>query len=436
MAYFSGREFYFHEEDKNLLIKACVYGLIAIICFVYKLVRYYKEPEKENKIDKLPIEAIFLLTFLIFLLENTLIRGSYYFVLGILIVFYVIDALLILTILKTIIKRIKNKTIKESFAVRKILIHIKSIYKMTALLIIIFLINILIIQDSKLIFVAIPIDIVCILYGVKIVREYQKICNVIKEIREGNFNKKIDKTCILFQNLAGDINQIGEGLQKAMEEKLKSERLKTDLITNVSHDLKTPLTSIMNYISLIKKEEIENKNVNKYVKVLEEKSVKLKNLTDDLVEISKISSGNESVKKEQLNISEMILQANGEFAEKFASKNLEIISKISSPQIQILIDGKKMGRVLENLYQNVYKYALENTRVYVNLIEEENTVKYSISNISREPLNIQPDELKERFVRGDTSRNTEGSGLRIIYCRRINKTPGRYFYNPYRRGLI
>ena len=361
MAYFSGREFYFHEEDKNLLIKACVYALIAIICFVYKLVRYYKEPEKENKIDKLPIEAIFLLTFLIFLLENTLIRGSYYFVLGILIVFYVIDALLILTILKTIIKRIKNKTIKESFAVRKILIHIKSIYKMTALLIIIFLINILIIQDSKLIFVAIPIDIVCILYGVKIVREYQKICNVIKEIREGNFNKKIDKTCILFQNLAGDINQIGEGLQKAMEEKLKSERLKTDLITNVSHDLKTPLTSIMNYISLIKKEEIENKNVNKYVKVLEEKSVKLKNLTDDLVEISKISSGNESVKKEQLNISEMILQANGEFAEKFASKNLEIISKISSPQIQILIDGKKMGRVLENLYQNVYKSVLENT---------------------------------------------------------------------------
>ena len=146
-----------------------------------------------------------------------------------------------------------------------------------------------------------------------------------------------------------DINNIKKGIENAVNEKVKSERLKTDLITNVSHDLKTPLTSIINYANLLKKENIENENAQKYIEILENKSKKLKNLTEDLIEASKISSGNETVNLQKLNFAEMILQANGEFAEKYESKDLKLISKIEKEEIFAQLDSKKMWRVLKNI---------------------------------------------------------------------------------------
>jgi len=225
------------------------------------------------------------------------------------------------------------------------------------------------------------------------------------------------------QELGKNINNLKQGMKKAVEESMKAERLKTDLITNVSHDLKTPLTSIINYTDLLKKEKIENENAQKYIEILEEKSKKLKNLTEDLIEASKISSGNETVNLEKLDLKEMVLQANGEFAEKFETKNLDVISNLPQEAVIMDLDGKKMWRVLENLYQNVYKYSLENTRVYVDLAVHDNIV-FTIKNISKEKLNISPDELMERFIRGDSSRHTGGNGLGLSIAKDLSKLNG------------
>ena len=213
------------------------------------------------------------------------------------------------------------------------------------------------------------------------------------------------------KNMVQDINNIKKGIENAVNEKVKSERLKTDLITNVSHDLKTPLTSIINYANLLKKENIENENAQKYIEILENKSKKLKNLTEDLIEASKISSGNETVNLQKLNFTEMILQANGEFAEKYESKDLKLISKIEKEEIFAQLDSKKMWRVLENIYNNAYKHSLEGTRIYVN-VEQNDKIVFTMKNISKEELNITPEELMERFVRGDKSRTSGGNGLR------------------------
>ena len=225
------------------------------------------------------------------------------------------------------------------------------------------------------------------------------------------------------QELGKNINNIKQGMKKAVEESMKAERLKTDLITNVSHDLKTPLTSIINYTDLLKKEKIENENAKKYIDILEKKSKKLKILTEDLIEVSKISSGNEKATLEKIDFKELVLQANGEFAEKFEEKNLEVISNLPKEAVIVDLDGKKMWRVLENLYQNVYKYSLENTRVYVDLIVNDHIV-FTIKNISKEKLNISPDELMERFIRGDSSRHTGGNGLGLSIAKDLSKLNG------------
>ena len=171
------------------------------------------------------------------------------------------------------------------------------------------------------------------------------------------------------------------------------------------------LTSIINYANLLKKENIENENAQKYIEILENKSKKLKNLTEDLIEASKISSGNETVNLQKLNFAEMILQANGEFAEKYESKDLKLISKIEKEGISAQLDSKKMWRVLENIYNNAYKHSLEGTRIYVN-VEQNDKIVFTMKNISKEELNITPEELMERFVRGDKSRTSGGNGLR------------------------
>ena len=245
-------------------------------------------------------------------------------------------------------------------------------------------------------------------------RQKIEIIEITKKLQENmkqDNEMKIETQNKWLRPLVDNINALQSKVQTSIEEKLKSERLKTDLITNVSHDLKTPLTSIINYTDLLKKEKIENENAKKYIHILEEKTKKLKNLTEDLIEASKISSGNETIHLEKLDFKEMILQANGEFAEKLEQRKLELISNLSEENVIVPLDGKKMWRVLENLYQNVAKYSLENTRVYVELEKKNQEIVFSMKNISKEKLNISPEELMERFVRGDKSRSTSGSGL-------------------------
>lgn len=320
------------------------------------------------------------------------------------------------------VRNIKQAKAQNEKAVTNFIEKIKENYKLIIIVVVVTIIAMgiisaitlhygIVIYDVKIKPLAILIYAAIVIIFLKNVSEYNRIEKEIRNIVSGEYQSEIKTDNKYLKNMVQDINNIKKGMENAVNEKVKSERLKTDLITNVSHDLKTPLTSIINYANLLKKENIENENAQKYIETLENKSKKLKNLTEDLIEASKISSGNETVNLQKLNFTEMILQANGEFAEKYESKDLKLISKIEKEEIFAQLDSKKMWRVLENIYNNAYKYSLEGTRIYVN-VEQNDKIVFTMKNISKEELNITPEELMERFVRGDKSRTSGGNGLR------------------------
>ena len=214
---------------------------------------------------------------------------------------------------------------------------------------------------------------------------------------------------------------------------MKDERLKADLITNVSHDIKTPLTSIINYIDLIKRENVKDQKVLEYIEVLDAKSQRLKQLTDDLVEASKISSGNIVLQWERINLIELLNQTIGEFSEKFEQKSLYPVLRATPNSVYINADSRRIWRVMENLFNNIFKYALPGTRVYIDteIVEnpenQEKWVILSLKNISANPLKVKPEELTERFIRGDESRTTEGSGLGLSIAKNLTEIQNGYF---------
>lgn len=245
-------------------------------------------------------------------------------------------------------------------------------------------------------------------------------------IANGELSKPIDTSKMIweFKRHGENINKVGEGISKAVESQLKSERLKTELITNVSHDIKTPLTSIINYVDLIKKEKYTDSTLCEYVDVLDRQSARLKKLIEDLMEASKASTGNLKVELEECDISMLIGQAAGEFEDRFADKGLEtVITKPENP-IYVMADGRHMWRVLDNLMNNIYKYSLSNSRVYIQLEQTQNKAVIQFKNISKTQLNISSEELMERFVRGDSSRNTEGSGLGLSIAQSLTELMG------------
>lgn len=257
----------------------------------------------------------------------------------------------------------------------------------------------------------------------------QKIKDGIERIASGELDYQIPLERLKGEQLliAKRINTIGEGLEAAMNESMKSERLKTDLITNVSHDIKTPLTSIINYIDLLRKENFTDPKIQHYLDVLEEKAQRLKILTEDVVEASKVSSGNINLERMNINLVEMIQQTSGEFTERFAAKELQEVLSLPKDDAIIFVDGKRMWRVLENIYNNAAKYALTGTRIYGDLKITKNDVIFSLKNVSEQPLNISAEELTERFIRGDVSRSTEGSGLGLSIARDLTHMQGGQF---------
>lgn len=266
---------------------------------------------------------------------------------------------------------------------------------------------------SKIMIVWFAEKAVILFVGGEVLIQMKRLQEGGKHIAEGDLDYQINTEHMLpaLKEHAADLNRINEGVSKAVNEKMKSERFKTELITNVSHDIKTPLTSIINYVDLLEKEEIPNENAKEYLEVLERQSARLKKLIEDLIEASKASSGSLSVNLEKLEAGVFLVQTVGEFKEKTEKNKLDLQIKKPEEPIYIMADGRHFWRVIDNLMNNICKYAQPETRVYINLEQTGEKVQITFRNTSRYPLNISSEELMERFVRGDSSRNTEGNGL-------------------------
>lgn len=251
----------------------------------------------------------------------------------------------------------------------------------------------------------------------------QKLLTAIQEINSEEGNTRISESGLFAINrqMAAAVNDLGDGLRHALQEQMKSERMKADLITNVSHDLKTPLTSIINYVDLLKREELHNEKANEYLEVLDQKSQRLKQLTEDLVEASRASSGNVVLDIRRIDVKELLMQTCGEFVERFEARGLQLVENFPQNPQYVDADGRRLWRIIENLFRNVEKYAMPHTRVYLDLINDGDRVAFSLKNISENPLNISPEELTERFTRGDESRSTEGSGLGLSIAKDLTE---------------
>ena len=249
---------------------------------------------------------------------------------------------------------------------------------------------------------------------------FGKLRDAAKRMSQGDLNTKIntynDFLYGNFAEFAQDLNALGDACVEAAMEKMKSERMKSELITNVSHDIKTPLTSIINYVDLLQRAQTQEQR-SEYLEVLQRQSQRLKKLIEDLMEMSKANSGSIAVELSQTDVVEAVNQALGEFADRLAGQNLSVVFRQSEQVISANCDGKLLWRVMSNVLGNVVKYALPGTRVYVDVLRQGNQVQISLKNISRDPLNISVEELMERFVRGDQSRNSEGNGLGLNIAR-------------------
>lgn len=342
----------------------------------------------------------------------------------------------------SLVRRIKAKTIWKNSILRWCLIFIKEMFQNIRYLwkaIIIFAVFFLIHWMTYMIgwnnlnigwaIILLGIDTGAFIWMVQKTKGTIKIKTGIEKIAGGEVDYQIPTYGLLKEQMeiAEKINSIGEGLETALEKNMKSERLKTDLITNVSHDIKTPLTSIINYVELLKQENFEDLKIQRYIEVLEQKSQRLKTLTEDVVEASKVSSGNITLEFMNLNLVEMIQQTSGEFEEKFKARDLEEVLNLPNEGIVIRADGRRLWRVLSNVYNNAAKYAMQGTRVYADLEKKDGMACFSLKNISEQPLNISADELTERFIRGDVSRSTEGSGLGLSIAQSLTEMQGGIF---------
>ena len=430
-------------DNSYIIIPIC--SVLTLLMIIY-LILSIGSDKKLNDFDHIPFEIIVVLSVIIsivpFIIREGFLNLDFYVDISIITTTYLLTYTVIMVCLTTLIRRLKAKSFWKTTLLGKIYFWVTKILKkiisnltystnMTVKVIIyggvmaiIAFCILLLFGFSLLAMVLEFILLLNVLYKItKFLKSFSKIESRLKEMKEGNNQVPLDVNEFEpeLRNMAIYLNQVSEGIEKAIQDRMKSERLKAELITNVSHDIKTPLTSIINYVDLLKKEPIENENAKEYIEILDSKSQRLKNLTEDLIEASKVSTGNISLRIEKINIVELVRQAIGEFEDRFQKKGLNTILDTSENEIYIMADSKYMYRIIENLFSNVAKYALENSRVYVDLKKIEKKVKLEIKNISKDKLNISSDELMQRFVRGDKSRTTEGSGLGISIAQNLTE---------------
>lgn len=389
-------------------------GILACILWSWNVYGYYNQVGYANRFN---IHSI---------ITGSLVIAIDYLIIRVLIVNYKEGTLLENNITVKVYKELSRISSRGSI-IRSILISL-SVYVALGLVL---LFMALIASEWFLLFFTcgIIMTIILLIIGIRKIIYLDKIMEGVKDVAEGKLNAPIkEKGNGQLAELAHNINNIKEGLRKSLENEMKSESMKTELITNVSHDLKTPLTSIINYIELLKREDIKPETAKDYVSVLDKKSQRLKVLIEDLFEASKAASGAMELNITKLDIGELLRQAVGENNERFEDKNLEV--KLNIPQEKIFVngDGKRLYRVFENLISNSVNYSLSNTRVYIDMKrEEDGEVNITVKNISAYELNFDTNEITSRFKRGDVSRTTEGSGLGLAIAKSIIELHGGEF---------
>jgi len=453
-----GRDVFRDQVQVQIGVSVLIAAVLSAILGLFMNMEKIDGSESLRKVFKFPIEVVIIL-FVIFVISsagissmNQIYRNLYVFYLlyfiGLVIVSLTVNYFVIL--LKSIFnKNTENYLVKNSLIYRIFTGAISEFsnasddnknikdakVKFTLVYFVVFLLfAILNMMFSTMSYYApekmmIPM----ILFGIflyviifKNIKEVARIYRESSEIVKGNYKKNIEKNGGLYDGIVDNFNNIGENLDLAIEDAVKSERLKTELITNVSHDLKTPLTSILNYSDLLSKEDKSEEEAREYARIINEKSNKLKVLIEDLFEVSKASSNNVELDRQELDFNSLVAQSIGEWEDKIAENNIEIISNLPEEKVMLNIDGQKFSRVLDNLFSNISKYALENSRVYVDL-RDDGRVKLTIKNISKYPLNISAEELMERFTRGEKSRTTSGSGLGLSIASSFVRAHGASF---------
>ncbi len=447
----SNNTYNFMLQNRKIPIYTSVFSLLALLLiaiYLFWAIGYKKGKEgiALNTIDKIPYEIIAIISAWVLILSLALgINLSYntsdFLMLMIYGMAYIVCYIACAVLGVTTIKRIKAKTFWKSFFSYKVLRWFYSKMKKftremkqkmpSSKKIFWYYWGYVVISILLATFTGSAIAIIVLLlfwlwvfYKIrKQARHQEEIKEALEKIYQGENNIYINPQELegILKEMAIYINDIAGGFSNAIEESLKSERLKTELITNVSHDIKTPLTSIINYVDLLKKEDLQNEKVKEYINILDMKSQRLKNLTEDLVEASKVSSGNVKLNIEEIKLKELINQSIGEFKDRFEEKKLQIEIKMPEEEIKINADSRYFYRIIENLFSNITKYALENSRVYIDMKKEKAGTEISIKNISKEKLNITSDELMQRFVRGDKSRYTERKRSGIIDCQKFNR---------------
>lgn len=430
-------------------------GILAVILCMYIMVvaGYNGQGELElNWIDTIPLEIIIFIAFLVQYMTAFIISESGTYELGRMMdgIFFIaigsVWYIFTINIFISILSRLKNKVLFKNSITSKIIKFIIKCVKNVVVNLdkkwkaiitiggcffwecVLFIINIS--AQSMIIwfiwFIFKIVEFFLLMYAFSLLLELR---DRIKSVHDGNTeNSALNKPMPgLFGESNEYITDISAGLEKAVAEKVKSEQLKAELITNVSHDIKTPLTSIINYIDLMNKEDIQNEKVREYIGVAYKQSLRLKKLTEDIVEASKASTGNIEVKSDKINICEIISQSVGEYTDKFEQLNITVVFDESDKGYEAMADGRLLWRVIENLFTNICKYALEGTRLYIDVSQEEKYVKIYIKNISKYKLNIPGDELMERFVRGDLSRSTSGNGLGLSIAKSLVELQKGYF---------
>ena len=453
------------KNTTNVIIWTIISTLTAIALFIFLLCSAGRKKDSEeihlNWFDRIPLDLLLLISsaavgLLLFFAIELSYMGYYYWIwmVALTSISILLSGAIILSFCMTLAGRIKaggflKNTLINRWLLRFVLYMLKGIKRRSlsflrmlpmtwrtaviicgAGLVNIMLMYFLIWNGSVIsLFLLVLFDLMLFVLAIWLAYQMQVLKKGGEELSKGNLNYKTDTTKMFwdFKNHGENLNSISEGMSLAVDERMKSEQFKTELITNVSHDIKTPLTSIINYVDLLKKGDADNGKTAEYIEVLERQSGRLKKLTEDLVEASKASSGILVVSKSRNDVCELLRQALGEYEERLADAGISVIIGEPERKVDIICDGRLMWRVFDNLLSNICKYSQQGTRAFVDIEKDENRVWMIFKNTSRDVLNISADELMERFVRGDRSRSTEGSGLGLSIARSLIELQGGTF---------